>query len=206
MTEAMRPEPEDSYGIAKYAVERELAVTHEMFGLELRDLPPAQRLRRAPEHRRPLPQRASASSSTRSCRTSRCRSSATASRRAPSRHVDDIVPAIAERRHARGAWQEIVQRRRRHAVHGEPARRRRAPRDGRAGSPDRAPRRAQRGEARLLRPLEAARRSSGDLPRSTSRRASSGWWRGHGSTARARHRRSQNIEIMKNLPPSWLDT
>jgi UDP-glucose 4-epimerase len=33
MTEAMRPEPEDSYGIAKYAVECELAVTHRMFGL-----------------------------------------------------------------------------------------------------------------------------------------------------------------------------
>jgi UDP-glucose 4-epimerase len=33
MREDMRPEPEDSYGIAKYAVERELAVTHEMFGL-----------------------------------------------------------------------------------------------------------------------------------------------------------------------------
>lgn len=33
MTELMRPEPDDSYGIAKYAVERELAVTHRMFGL-----------------------------------------------------------------------------------------------------------------------------------------------------------------------------
>jgi UDP-glucose 4-epimerase len=33
MTETMRPEPEDSYGIAKYAVECELAVTHRMFGL-----------------------------------------------------------------------------------------------------------------------------------------------------------------------------
>jgi len=33
MTEDMRPEPEDSYGIAKHAVERELAVTHSMFGL-----------------------------------------------------------------------------------------------------------------------------------------------------------------------------
>ena len=33
MTESMRPEPEDSYGIAKYAVECELAVTHQMFGL-----------------------------------------------------------------------------------------------------------------------------------------------------------------------------
>ena len=33
MTEAMRPEPEDSYGIAKYAVEAELAASHRMFGL-----------------------------------------------------------------------------------------------------------------------------------------------------------------------------
>ena len=33
MSETMRPEPEDSYGIAKYAVERELAVSHKMFGL-----------------------------------------------------------------------------------------------------------------------------------------------------------------------------
>ena len=33
MSEDMRPEPEDSYGIAKYAVERELAVSHAMFGL-----------------------------------------------------------------------------------------------------------------------------------------------------------------------------
>src|SRR3989338_8148871 len=33
MTESMRPEPEDSYGIAKFAVEQELRVSHEMFGL-----------------------------------------------------------------------------------------------------------------------------------------------------------------------------
>ena len=32
--EDMRPEPEDSYGIAKLAVERELAVSHEMWGLD----------------------------------------------------------------------------------------------------------------------------------------------------------------------------
>lgn len=34
MTESLRPEPEDSYGIAKYTVERELDVTHRMFGLD----------------------------------------------------------------------------------------------------------------------------------------------------------------------------
>ena len=34
MTEDMRPEPEDSYGIAKFAVEQELAASHEMFGLD----------------------------------------------------------------------------------------------------------------------------------------------------------------------------
>jgi UDP-glucose 4-epimerase len=34
MTEDMTPEPEDSYGIAKLAVERELKVSHEMFGLD----------------------------------------------------------------------------------------------------------------------------------------------------------------------------
>ena len=33
MTESMRPEPEDSYGIAKYAVEAELEVSRRMFGL-----------------------------------------------------------------------------------------------------------------------------------------------------------------------------
>ena len=33
MTEEMVPRPEDSYGIAKYAVEQELQVSHEMFGL-----------------------------------------------------------------------------------------------------------------------------------------------------------------------------
>ncbi len=33
MREELRPEPEDSYGIAKFAVEQELAVSHEMFGL-----------------------------------------------------------------------------------------------------------------------------------------------------------------------------
>lgn len=33
MTEDTVPQPEDSYGIAKYAVERELRVSHEMFGL-----------------------------------------------------------------------------------------------------------------------------------------------------------------------------
>ena len=34
MTEDMVPQPEDSYGIAKFAVERDLKVTHEMFGLD----------------------------------------------------------------------------------------------------------------------------------------------------------------------------
>ena len=34
MNESMIPLPEDSYGIAKLAVERELNVTHEMFGLD----------------------------------------------------------------------------------------------------------------------------------------------------------------------------
>ena len=33
MKEDMTPEPEDPYGIAKFAVEQELKVTHEMFGL-----------------------------------------------------------------------------------------------------------------------------------------------------------------------------
>lgn len=33
MTEELVPQPEDPYGIAKYAVEQELHVTHEMFGL-----------------------------------------------------------------------------------------------------------------------------------------------------------------------------
>jgi UDP-glucose 4-epimerase len=34
MSEAMTPSPEDSYGIAKFAVEQELRASHEMFGLE----------------------------------------------------------------------------------------------------------------------------------------------------------------------------
>jgi UDP-glucose 4-epimerase len=34
MSEELRPEPEDSYGIAKFAVEQELAASHEMFGLD----------------------------------------------------------------------------------------------------------------------------------------------------------------------------
>jgi UDP-glucose 4-epimerase len=34
MREDMRPEPEDSYGIAKFSVEQELAVSHEMWGLD----------------------------------------------------------------------------------------------------------------------------------------------------------------------------
>lgn len=33
-TESMRPEPEDPYGIAKAAVERELAIAHSMFGMD----------------------------------------------------------------------------------------------------------------------------------------------------------------------------
>jgi UDP-glucose 4-epimerase len=33
MIESMAPAPEDSYGIAKHVVERELAITHDMFGL-----------------------------------------------------------------------------------------------------------------------------------------------------------------------------
>jgi UDP-glucose 4-epimerase len=34
MSEDMMPRPEDSYGIAKFAVEQELKVSHEMFGLD----------------------------------------------------------------------------------------------------------------------------------------------------------------------------
>ena len=34
MTESLRPEPEDSYGIAKFSVEQELAVSRAMFGLD----------------------------------------------------------------------------------------------------------------------------------------------------------------------------
>ena len=34
MTEEMTPKPEDPYGIAKYAVEMDLAAAHEMFGLD----------------------------------------------------------------------------------------------------------------------------------------------------------------------------
>jgi len=34
MSEEMIPMPEDSYGIAKYAIEQELKVSHEMFGLD----------------------------------------------------------------------------------------------------------------------------------------------------------------------------
>src|SRR3954469_5826435 len=34
MTEDMAPRPEDSYGIAKFAVEQELRASHEMFGLD----------------------------------------------------------------------------------------------------------------------------------------------------------------------------
>jgi UDP-glucose 4-epimerase len=34
MTEEMVPRPEDSYGIAKFAVEQELSISHEMFGLD----------------------------------------------------------------------------------------------------------------------------------------------------------------------------
>lgn len=34
LTEDMIPGPEDSYGIAKFAVEQELRITHEMFGLD----------------------------------------------------------------------------------------------------------------------------------------------------------------------------
>jgi UDP-glucose 4-epimerase len=34
MTEEMTPRPEDSYGIAKFAVEQELKVTKELFGLD----------------------------------------------------------------------------------------------------------------------------------------------------------------------------
>src|SRR6185312_5713332 len=33
MTEDMTPQPEDPYGVAKYAVEMDLRTTHEMFGL-----------------------------------------------------------------------------------------------------------------------------------------------------------------------------
>ena len=32
MTEALRPEPEDPYGVGKFAVEQELAATQPMFG------------------------------------------------------------------------------------------------------------------------------------------------------------------------------
>ena len=57
MREDMVPEPEDPYGIAKFAVELDLARRARHVRARLRRLPTAQRVRRVPEHRRPLPQR-----------------------------------------------------------------------------------------------------------------------------------------------------
>ena len=57
MTEDVMPEPEDPYGIAKYAVELDLARRAADVRPRLHGLPPAQRVRRAAEHRRPVPQR-----------------------------------------------------------------------------------------------------------------------------------------------------
>ena len=57
MTEDAVPQPEDPYGIAKYAVELDLKEAHEMFGLNHVDFPAAQCLWRISKYRRPLPQR-----------------------------------------------------------------------------------------------------------------------------------------------------
>ena len=57
MVESLAPQPEDPYGISKYAVELDLRAAHEMFGLNFSRVPAPQRLRRAPEHRRQVPQR-----------------------------------------------------------------------------------------------------------------------------------------------------
>jgi UDP-glucose 4-epimerase len=58
MTEDLTPQPEDPYGVSKYAVELDLRAAHPpSVRLGLHRVPPAQRLRRAPEHRRQISQR-----------------------------------------------------------------------------------------------------------------------------------------------------
>ena len=56
MLEEMTPAPEDSYGIAKAAVEQELAISQRLFGLDYVIFRPTQRDWPAPEYRRSIPE------------------------------------------------------------------------------------------------------------------------------------------------------
>ena len=167
MREDMRPEPEDRYGIAKLAVEHELEVSHEMFGLDYSIFRPHNvygELQNIGDRYRnvlgifmnqimqgnPLPVFGDGEQT-----------------RAFS-YVGDVTPAIAEAPFTPGARGEVFNVGRRHAVHDQPAGRRGAFRHGRSGPPGRAPRRAQRGRARVRRPLEdpaRVRRARADAAR-----------------------------------------
>ncbi len=150
----------------------------------LHDLPPAQRLRRAPEHRRPVPQRHRHLHERGAARASRCRSSATACRRAPSRTSPTSRRSSPAARSSPASANEIfnigadtpytileLAEEVADAFGVEPARR--------------APAGAQRGRPRLLRPRQGPRglRPAGaDRP---AHRASSAWPPGSASTAPA---------------------
>jgi nucleoside-diphosphate-sugar epimerase len=57
MTEDLTPQPEDPYGVSKYAVELDLRAARRQFRPQLGGVPPPQRVRRASEHQRQVPQR-----------------------------------------------------------------------------------------------------------------------------------------------------
>ena len=166
----------------------------------LRDLPPAQRLRRAPEHRRPYRNvlgifinqimRGEPLSIFGDGEQSRAfTTSATSCRRSP-------TP-----RHAGRARRGLQRGRRRALLDQRPGRDRQAS-YGRARSSGPPPRGPQRGQARVLRSLEGAaglrRRESTSLEEGVERMAE--WAREHGPRTTPPF---TGIEIERGLPPSW---
>ena len=205
MTEDMVPQPEDSYGIAKRAVEQELAASKEMFGLdyvifrphnvygELQNIGDRYRNVLGHLHQPDHARRAAA------------RSSATASRRAPSRYVGDVV--AADRRRAGTPTAPAAR-----SSTSAPTSRTRSTQladDRRAsemGVPDHpVVHHEARNEVKhaFSDHCEAAAGVRRRRPRPRSRRASRGcatWAREHGPRATAPF---AGIEIERNLPPSW---
>ena len=97
---------------------------------------------------------------------------------------------------------QVHQHRRGHAVLGESARRCRRARVRRDAEGD-APAAAHRGRRRVLEPREGAANLRRRRRRCRSRMGSSAWRRGRAASARARAPTFDDIEIERNMPPSW---
>ena len=183
MSESMVPQPEDPYGISKYAVELDLAAAHNMFDLDYTVFRPhnvyGERQNIADRYRnvigifmnnvlqeKPMPVFGDGLQT-----------------RAFS-HVVDVAPVISRSPARAGVGERGLQHRRRHALHDPRARGGDRPGLRRRGG-HRAPRRHATRSCTLSPTTPRCARTSSHLSRSTCAPGSSAWPHGCATTARA---------------------